>query len=208
MREFSERLTGRIQSLRVGEGLSPGVEVGPLINDGRLKRTHAFTRVAQKDGAKLLCGGEVLREGEYRKGFFYAPTLLAEVTPAMRAARDPACGPIIALLTIGGLEEGVDAAERLGVRISLAVYTQRLDRACRAIESAPVRSVAVNAPAGSEGFGPAAPGYPSPAAYVEWRSVILRPGRGGRRTTGNPSGSVPPEPPAGAPSAGPERPRA
>ncbi len=208
IREFSERLTVKVQSLRVGEGMSPGVEVGPLINDGRLKRTHAFTRVALKDGAKLLCGGEVLREGEYRKGFFYAPTLLAEVTPAMRAARDPASGPILGLVQVGGMEEGLEAVERLGVRVGLAIYTQRLDRVCRAIEGVPVRRVTVNAPAGDGEFGPVAAGCPGPEAYEEWRSVVLRPGRGGRRAAGNPSGPAPADAAPGAASAGPDRPRA
>jgi alpha-ketoglutaric semialdehyde dehydrogenase len=207
MREFSERLTARVQSLRVGDGMSPGVELGPLINDGRLKRAHAFTRVALKEGAKLLCGGEVLREGEYRKGFYYAPTVLTDVTPAMRAARDPAGGPTIVLLAIGGMDEALEAAERIGVGIGLAVYTQRLDRACRAIDSSPVRSITVNAPVGSEGFGPAAPWYPGLGAYAEWRSVVLRPGRGWRRVPGLSSGAVSPEAPAGFVSAGPDRPK-
>ena len=215
LREFSERLASRVQSLQVGDGLSPGVDLGPLINDGRLKRTHAFTRGALKEGAKLLCGGEVLREGEYRKGFFYAPTVLGDVTPTMRAARDPACGPTIALLAIGGMDEGLETAERIGIGIGLAVYTQRLDRACRAIDRAAVRSVMVNAPIGTEGFGPTAPWYRqgegggSPlGAYMEWRSIALRPGRGWRRISGHPAGGAPPEVSAGAASGGAERPKA
>jgi acyl-CoA reductase-like NAD-dependent aldehyde dehydrogenase len=215
LREFSERLAARVQALRVGEGMSPGVDLGPLINDGRLKRTHAFTRVALKEGAKLLCGGEVLREGEYRKGFFYAPTLLGDAAPTMRAARDPACGPTIVLLAIGGMDEGLEVAERIGIGIGLAVYTQRLDRACLAVDRASVRSVMVNAPIGSEGFGPTAPesrqgegSGTALAAYAEWRSVVLRPGRGWRRIPGHPAGSAPPEASAGPAPGGAERPKA
>ena len=105
------------------------------------------------------------------------------------------------------MEEGLEAAERIGVGIGLAVYTQRLDRACRVVESASVRSVTVNAPVGSEGFGPAGPWYPGLGAYAEWRSVVLRPGRGWRRVSGHSSGGGPPPAPAGSAPAGPERPK-
>jgi aldehyde dehydrogenase (NAD+) len=187
-REFAERLVARVQALRVGDGMSPEVDLGPLINDGRLKRAHAFTRLAQKEGAKLLGGGEALREGELRKGFFYAPTVLAELSPAMRVARDLAYGPIVALLAIGGMDEALEIAERIGVGVGLALYTQRLDPACRAVDRTAVPSVTVNAPICAGASGPSASwfrggeaGGASLGAYGQWRTVVLRPGRGGRR---------------------------
>ena len=205
IREFGERLAARAQSLRVGDGLSPEVDLGPLIKDLCLKRAHAYTRQALKDGGRLLLGGEVLREGEYRKGFFYAPTILSEVLPTMRAVRDPAFGPIAALLAIAGMEEGLEVARQIGVRFGLALYTQRTDRVHRAVEQTSARFLAVNAPpptggpleiATWHGGGSGAGGD----IHTERRTVTLRSGRPGRRGGGHPHGGTPSEPGAGAPA--------
>jgi aldehyde dehydrogenase (NAD+) len=199
-RDFTERLAEKLQALRVGDGLAPETDLGPLINDVRLKRTHAFSRQGQKEGARLVCGGEALREGEHRKGFFYAPTLFADATPAMRIARDPAFGPALVLLQVGSLEEALEMAERTGVRSGLAIYTRRLDLACRAIDRTAVTAVSINAPVGSAAARRGAPGRPGAEAFSEWRSVVMSPGRGWRRAAGTVEG-------AGGSSGGPERPR-
>lgn len=200
VREFGERLAARVLALRIGDGMSPDTDLGPLINDLHLKRAHAFTRLALKEGAKLLVGGEVLREGDHRKGFFYAPTLLGETLPGMRVARDPAFGPTAALLTVAGLEEALETAERIGVQFGLAVYTQRVDRACRAMERASARFLAINAPVPGGGFRPGATRRGDVNGldpFVERRTITMRPGRVGRRGAGQPHGAVSPEPVGG-----------
>lgn len=187
-RDFTERLAARLQALRVGDGLAPETELGPLINETRLKRTHAFGRQGQKEGARLVCGGEALREGEQRKGCFYAPTLLAEATPGMRIAREAAHGPVLVLLQVGSLDEALEAVERTGVRAGLAIYTRRLDLACRAIDRTAVGAVSINAPVGSAGGRRGTPGRPGVEAFSVWRSVVMSPGRGWRRGADRPAG--------------------
>ena len=53
----------------------PTTDVGPIVNETQLKRVHGYTKIGLREGAKLLCGGEISKDGECRKGFFYTPTL-------------------------------------------------------------------------------------------------------------------------------------
>ena len=144
MREFMDRLVTKTQALRLGDGMSPSTDVGPLINDAQLKRVHGYTRVALKEGAKLLCGGEAYREGECKKGFFYAPTVFGEVTPKMRVAQEQLFGPSLALLSVSSLEEAVEIANTSRYALLSAVYTRDITRAFRAIDLLKARITSVN----------------------------------------------------------------
>jgi aldehyde dehydrogenase (NAD+) len=110
MRDFADRLVTKTQALRLGDGLSPDTDVGPIINDAQLRRVHGYTRIGLKEGARLLCGGEIYREGDCKKGFFYAPTVLGEVSSKMRVAQEEIYGPSVSLLPVAGLEEAIEVA--------------------------------------------------------------------------------------------------
>jgi len=145
LREFTDRLVTKVQALRLGDGLAPTTDVGPLINEAQLKRVHGYTRIGHKEGAKLLCGGEIYREGECRKGFFYAPTVFADVSPKMRIAQEEIFGPTVAILPVAGLEEAIEAANSSRYGLSSAIYTRDINRAFRAIEALGAGITYVNA---------------------------------------------------------------
>ena len=134
MREFAERLVAKAQALRLGDGLSPNTDVGPIINEAQLKRVHGYTRIGLKEGAKLLCGGEIYREGECKKGFFYTPTVFGDVSPKMRIAQEEIFGPTVGLLSVAGFEEAIEAANSARYGLSSAIYTRDVNRAFRAVE--------------------------------------------------------------------------
>jgi aldehyde dehydrogenase (NAD+) len=134
MREFAERLVTKAQALRLGDGLSPNTDVGPIINEARLKRVHGYTRIGLKEGAKLLCGGEIHREGECRRGFFYTPTVFGDVSPKMRIAQEEIFGPSVGLLSVAGLDEAIEVANSARYGLSSAIYTRDVNKAFRAIE--------------------------------------------------------------------------
>jgi aldehyde dehydrogenase (NAD+) len=145
LREFTDRLVTKVQALRLGDGLAPTTDVGPLINEAQLKRVHGYTRIGHKEGAKLLCGGEIYREGECRKGFFYAPTVFADVSPKMRITQEEIFGPTVAILPVAGLEEAIEAANSSRYGLSSAIYTRDINRAFRAIEALGAGITYVNA---------------------------------------------------------------
>jgi alpha-ketoglutaric semialdehyde dehydrogenase len=146
MRDFADRLVTRTQALRLGDGLSASTDVGPLINDAQLKRVHGYTRIGLKEGAKLLTGGEVYREGECKRGFFYAPTVFGDVSPKMRIAQEQIFGPTVGLLPMTSLEEAVEVANASRYGLCSAIYTRDINRAFRAIDLLETGITSVNAP--------------------------------------------------------------
>jgi aldehyde dehydrogenase (NAD+) len=147
-RAVQERLAEVAQALRPGDGMLPETKVAPLINDRQVKRLQSYVRLAVKHGAKLVCGGEVYREGEGRRGFFYAPTVLTDLQPAMRGIQDEVAGPILGLLPVDGIERAVEWANRLPTGRAVTIYSRDVARALRAAGALRADTVRVNAPSG------------------------------------------------------------
>jgi aldehyde dehydrogenase (NAD+) len=127
---FVERLLERIRTLRLGDGLRPETDVGPLINRGAQKKSQRYVQIGQEEGATLRCGGKV----PPREGFFFEPTLFTDVAPEMRIAQEEIFGPIVSLLTAGSLEEAIEIANGTEYGLSSALYTRDVNQAFRAIE--------------------------------------------------------------------------
>jgi len=96
-----EELVGRIATLAqrvvAGDGFVEGVDIGPLVNARQLNWVHSQVEDARKKGARVLCGGQRLSE----KGFFYAPTVLADCNHEMEVMREETFGPVLAFMKIG-----------------------------------------------------------------------------------------------------------
>jgi alpha-ketoglutaric semialdehyde dehydrogenase len=104
-KRFAERLAERAGKLRLGSGLEETTEVGPVINEDQLERIHAYTDIGRTEGAQLLVGGDVAKEGALAGGHFYKPTVFAGVKPTMRIAQEEIFGPTTAVVAGGELGE-------------------------------------------------------------------------------------------------------
>jgi len=144
--EFTARLLDRTARLRLGDGLEEGVDVGPVINETQLRRVHSYTGVGREEGASLLTGGEIAREGALAEGWFYRPTVFGDVTPAMRIAQEEIFGPTTVVMPVRSLDEALAAANSTQYGLSLSVYTNDLRKAFRAINELHSGIVYVNAP--------------------------------------------------------------
>src|SRR5437879_52566 len=102
---FTEKLAAKARALKVGNGLAPGVEMGPAVNQQELEGNFQHIEGALREGAKLLTGGQRLKEGELAHGFFMQPTVLSNVTPKMRIAREEVFGPVVAVLAVKDFED-------------------------------------------------------------------------------------------------------
>jgi acyl-CoA reductase-like NAD-dependent aldehyde dehydrogenase len=144
--DFTEALVSRTKALRLGDGLQDGVDVGPIINETQLRRIHEYTGIGVDEGARLLAGGEVAQDGELAQGFFYTPTVFADVTSSMRIAQEEIFGPTTAILPVDSLDEALAAANSTQFGLSLSIYTNDLRHAFRAIHELESGIVYVNAP--------------------------------------------------------------
>ena len=126
---FLEKLVAKARTLKVGNGLTPGIEMGPAVNQAQLKTDLEYVDIARGEGAKLLCGGRRLADGEFAHGWFIEPTVFGEVTPAMRIAREEVFGPVIAVLTVGDFDEAIQVANGVEVGLSASLVTRDLRKA-------------------------------------------------------------------------------
>jgi alpha-ketoglutaric semialdehyde dehydrogenase len=185
LKEFTERLIAKTGELRLGDGMLPATDVGPVINETRLKRLHGYTKIGIREGAKLLYGGEIYREGECRKGFFYTPTLFADVSSKMRIAQEEIFGPTVAIMPVSGLEEAIETANAARYGLSSAIYTRDINKAFRAIELLGAGITNVNASTiGAEiqlpfggirqsGNGHREGGRQALDNFTEWKSIYI-----------------------------------
>ena len=182
---FTDRLLSRTADLRIGDGLEPGVDVGPVINESQLGRVHEYTKIGEVEGAHRAIGGEIARDGALAEGWFYTPTVFTGVTPAMRIAQEEIFGPTTAVLAVDSLDEALDVANSTRYGLSLSVYTNDLRRAFRAIDELESGIVYVNAPtSGAEiqlpfggvkdtGNGHREAGGRALDEFSEWKSIYI-----------------------------------
>jgi succinate-semialdehyde dehydrogenase/glutarate-semialdehyde dehydrogenase len=137
---FAERLAREMGSLSVGRGLTPDVAVGPMIDDTSQTRLSGLVEDAVRRGARLLCGGGPL-EG---RGFFFAPTVLADVPDESDLVRDEIFGPIAPISTFTTEREVIARAIDTAYGLAAYVYTSSLERIIRVSESLEFGMVGAN----------------------------------------------------------------
>ncbi|MDP3125725.1 MAG: NAD-dependent succinate-semialdehyde dehydrogenase [Thiobacillus sp.] len=138
---FAEKFTAVVAQLKVGEGFTPGVETGPLINSAALEKVEAHIADALAHGATLLTGGMRHTLG----GQFFQPTVLSGCTPDMRICRDETFGPVAPLIRFSAEAEVVRMANDTEFGLAAYAYTRDLGRAWRLAEQLDYGMVGINA---------------------------------------------------------------
>jgi acyl-CoA reductase-like NAD-dependent aldehyde dehydrogenase len=129
--EFTARLLARTQALRLGNGLDPRTDVGPVINERQLRKIENYIQIGQEEGATLLTGGNVTSPG--LPGYFFQPTIFTDVDSEMRIAQEEIFGPVVSLISISGLDEAIEVANATRYGLSSSIYTRDIASAFRAI---------------------------------------------------------------------------
>lgn len=144
--QFLEMVVERAKRLQVGNGLNEAVEMGPLVSEGQRRTVHSYVEIGKSEGAKLICGGEVMKGGEYEKGYFYAPTVFADVKPDMRIAKEEIFGPVLSVIKVRDFESAIAVLNNTSYGLSSSVYTRDVNLAMKAIERIEAGITYVNAP--------------------------------------------------------------
>jgi succinate-semialdehyde dehydrogenase/glutarate-semialdehyde dehydrogenase len=138
--EFAERLAARMGSLKVGRGVDPGVEVGPLINQAHRQKVSGLVDDARARGARVLLGGHI-RDGA---GYFYDPTVLAGVPEGAELLKEEIFGPVAPVRAFSDEDEAVAAANDTEFGLVAYVYTSDIKRALRVVERLETGMVGLN----------------------------------------------------------------
>ncbi len=137
---FAARFAERSAQLKVGAGSEAGVAQGPLINAAGLAKVEAHVADAIAKGARVLCGGARHERG----GNFFQPTVLADVTPAMRVAREETFGPLAPLFRFDSEAEAVAMANDTEFGLAAYFFTRDVGRCWRVGEALEYGMVGVN----------------------------------------------------------------
>lgn len=141
---FAEAFTARVDRLRAGPGLDESSTVGPLIDADAMAKMERQVADARGKGASVLVGGRRLSGRGYDDGQFFAPTVLADVTPDMRIYREETFGPIAALIPFDDEAEVIGMANDTSYGLASYVYTTDLARATRVSEALNFGIVGIN----------------------------------------------------------------
>jgi aldehyde dehydrogenase (NAD+) len=125
--EAVEAAAGLIQMLPYGDPRTDGVLMGPLINAAQRDRVEGYVQRGVADGARIVCGGK--RPEQFDKGFYFEPTLLADVTNDMAVAREEIFGPVLVVIPYGSDDEAVAIANDSIFGLSGAIVSADRDRA-------------------------------------------------------------------------------
>jgi acyl-CoA reductase-like NAD-dependent aldehyde dehydrogenase len=179
-----ERLERRAKALRLGSGLEPTTDVGPLVNAGALKKVVSYIEVGRRDG-ELVTGGRRASGPSLEHGHFFEPTIFAGVAPMARIAQEEIFGPVLSVIPVDDYQGAVTALNQIRYGLSSSIFTSDANTAFRAMRDFETGIVYVNAgtigaethlPFGGTketGNGHREAGHAALDTYTEWKSIYV-----------------------------------
>ena len=137
---FTSRLARRSAELRVGNGVLAGCDIGPLITPAAVHKVQALLDDALQKGARLVCGGHPLPQGEQ----YFAPTVIADVRPGMKLLEEEIFGPLAAIVRFSSEDEVVRMANDTIYGLAAYFYSRDVARVWRVAEQLEYGMVGIN----------------------------------------------------------------
>jgi len=131
--QFLDMLVGAIKCLTVGDGLDPKSKVGPVVNKSQIETVESYVKIGKAEGARLIVGGHQLTDGAHKDGWFYAPTVFADVQPKMRLFQEEIFGPVLSVAKVKDFDQAVAYHNDCIYGLSSSIYTRDVNRAFRAV---------------------------------------------------------------------------
>jgi aldehyde dehydrogenase (NAD+) len=184
-KEFLERFAARVKALKIGDGLDPHTDVGPVVNETQLQTVMKYVEIGKNEGAKLVAGGHRAESDGLSDGWFHEPTIFSSVEPQMRIAQEEIFGPVVAVISFSTFDEAIEIANHVKYGLSASIYTRNVNQAYRAMRDLETGIVYVNAPTiGAEiqlpfggtkgtGNGHREAGTAAIDFYSEWKTLYV-----------------------------------
>jgi aldehyde dehydrogenase (NAD+) len=183
---FLEALIERTKRLKVGNGMEPGVDIGPAVDESQLNTDLHYIEIGTRECGPPRIGGRRLRGGAYDKGYFIEPAIFADVTQDMTIAREEIFGPVLAVMRARDFEDAMRIANCVPFGLSASLQTTNVSRVFEYVHRMQAGLLTVNLPsAGVEyqlpfggtkdsSFGPKEQGPAALDFYSDYKTVYLK----------------------------------
>jgi len=141
---FVQKMIERMKALKVDDALKPGTDIGPVVDQTQLDQDLEYIGVAQKEGGRLAAGGERLARAT--EGFYLAPALITDTTPAMRINREEVFGPVASVIRVRDYDEALAVANDTPFGLVAGICTDSLKAAAHFKRNAQAGMVMINLP--------------------------------------------------------------
>jgi len=142
--EFTKSFVEKTKKLKIGNGMDPDVQLGPLTTQKRLNEVEELVEKTKQEGAKVLLGGK--RPSEFNKGFYYEPTIFDDVKDDFTIMKQEPFGPLCPMLSFKTFDEVIKRANNHELGLASYICTNSMEQAHRASEQIETGTVAVNTP--------------------------------------------------------------
>ncbi|HUD99572.1 MAG TPA: aldehyde dehydrogenase family protein [Bryobacteraceae bacterium] len=183
---FLEAVVERTRRLKVGDGMQPGIDIGPCVDRAQMETVLRYIDMGRKEAGEPKIGGRRLTDGDLAKGYFVEPTVFADVTPEMTIAREEIFGPVLAVMRARDFEDAMRIANDIPFGLSASIQTTNLSRVFEFVYRMEAGLLTVNLPsAGVEyqlpfggtkesSFGPKEQGPAALDFYSDYKTVYLK----------------------------------
>jgi aldehyde dehydrogenase (NAD+) len=141
---FIEAMQARMARIQVGDACTAGTDIGPVVSQAQLEQDLSYVEIGKAEGATLQCGGEQLKRET--QGFYLAPALFVDSTPAMRINREEIFGPVAGVIRVKDYEQALAVANDTPFGLSAGIATTSLKHATHFKRHAQAGMVMVNLP--------------------------------------------------------------
>jgi len=145
-KDFSSLLAKKIKNLKIGDGNEENVEIGPLIDNQAVEKASKHVEDAKSKGAEVVTGGNKLKDGKFKNGYFFEPTLLMNATEEMKISYEETFGPVAPIFSFKTEEEVIKKANSSQYGLASYMYTKDGSRMFRVSEALEYGIVGVNDP--------------------------------------------------------------
>lgn len=142
--EFLKKLKKEMSKLTIGHALDEETQIGPVISKQQLEQNISYVKLAQKEGAKLVCGGKAIKRKT--DGYYFQPTLFTDGKSKMKFNQEEIFGPIACIIKVKDYEEAVKTLNDTKYGLSGGIITKDLNKAMRFKHDAKIGNVMINLP--------------------------------------------------------------
>ena len=141
---FMETFLQAASAIKVGNGMDPATEMGPIISEGQMKRILGYIQSGVDEGAHLSLGGRRLVDGEYGRGFFVQPTVFEEVERRMKIFQEEVFGPVLCVLPFQDEEDAISIANDTNFGLAGDIWSKSLTRIMKVAQGTRTGTLWVN----------------------------------------------------------------